>query len=290
MHCFFSRAILWTCLFWVGQIWVSSATVRGQSVESTTVSDVIAEVQREISLRQNNIILIEDKLNALQSQLDDLQRHYDVLTSQMNTVEGTLNEVNVSAQAFPEVLAMLQTMRIQLKVDLAGLRAKQKLLQEASPDNSAKAAIVAQKFGIAERILELARNRLDRARQLHESGSMPSTEVDSIEVEAETAALRLLELKAELEESLNGSVAGVRTNGIELAEKEARLQEVESLLTATTKVRPEIQQMEIQRQMLNEIVTAREDLRGQISRIQLEKNTETLRLKQLQAKLEELRK
>jgi hypothetical protein len=132
----------------------------------------------------------------------------------------------------------------------------------------------------------------EKAQKSHSSGIISSEELNKAKIDAETASMRVVELEAELfeakaslEESSQPTLAAIQQTGLEIAEKEARLKQVEAQLKATAEVGPGVLQTEIKRRMLGHLERERERLLSEISEQELEKRWATSALKELEAEL-----
>jgi hypothetical protein len=145
-------------------------------------------------------------------------------------------------------------MRVQLKIDLVGLRSKLRVLSEDKPDESKKqftkqTQLLEKKLGIAKRIELLSFELRDKALDQFNNGVIPLEELNKLRIEAEKASLRVVELETEiLEKEAAASewsrpvLAAIQQTGLEIAEKEARLGQVDEQLTAAIRVGREIEE------------------------------------------------
>lgn len=160
----------------------------------------------------------------------------------------------MAPESYKEVLILLQTMRVQLKIDLAGLHSKLKVLSEDKSDESREqftkqTQLLEKKLGIAKRIELLSFELRDKALDQFNNGVIPLEELNKLRIEAEKASLRVVELEAEiLEKEAAASkfsrpvLAAIQQTGLEIAEKEARLGQVDEQLAAAIRVGREIEE------------------------------------------------
>lgn len=204
-------------------------------------------------LLQKTLGGMESQFEIKRSMLKKIEVEIDVLQDSRGKIDDFLFEANVTPQSFPTLVAMLQSTRIQLKIDLAGLNARQNLLREAIQSPPADLKLKQRKLEIALKMRGLAAQRLEQAKRLHAAGTLAVTELSSIEEELQNAELRVLEMEdAMLESSQTVGDMNLQA-GIELAEKEARLAAVESMLQATAGSRDAVQRAEAEARELQQL-------------------------------------
>ncbi len=254
--------------------------VFGQAKLFKDVPTKVLEVENE--QRKSELALMEQRLAAANKNLSRLQSEMETLVAELATSEQQIAESGVVPQAYTEVLVLLQTMRVQLKIELAGLKARQDFLRGTKPIESATQAeqvgFLEKKRAIAIRIRDLALEMAEKAEKSRQSGVISLEELAKIKIESENASLKVIELEAELAERKAAlyqlsqpPMAALQQTGLEMAEKEARLQQVESQLKATAEKGPELLQAEIKRRMLGHLEQERDRLLAEISKQELER-------------------
>lgn len=257
-----------------------SSPAMSQSIQykDATKDAIVGEIEQLKSQLEE----MERRLAAHNGDLKILQGEMEQLVEELAKREREFAESGVAPQAYADVLVLLQTMRVQLKIDLAGLRARQEYLRSVKPAGSGprdeQLMAVEKKLDIARRIRGLAEAMVEKAEKSRQSGVMSLDELNKIKVDAENAAMRVVELELErtecvyaLREVSQPTLDAIQQTGLEIAEKEARLNQVESQLKATAEKGPELLQTEIKRRMLNQLEQERERVLAEISKQELEK-------------------
>jgi chromosome segregation ATPase len=208
----------------------------------------------QLESRKKELESIEQKRPALIQQLEAIQIEIESATKERIERDQAIARSTVAPESHKEVSTLLQTMRVQLIIDLVGLRSKLRVLSEDKPDESKKqftkqTQLLEKKLGIAKRIELLSFELRDKALELFNNGVNPLEELNKLRIEAEKASLRVVELEAEiLEKEAAASewsrpvLAAIQQTGLEIAEKEARLGQVDEQLTAAIRVGRQIEE------------------------------------------------
>ncbi len=260
---------------------LSSASVPGQTV-------LIQDDEAVIEKHRQAVMALQTKRDQRIEQLRGLEAEIDRRSSMVGQLEQTLFDANLSMQSYPEVLAMLQTMRVQLKVDLAGLRTRQKMIREFYPVDDKEDQVNQKKLAIAESMLELAQQRVERAELLVEKGTIPTSDLSAAQIELRQAELRVLESQSTILHARQQSTQDNREIVIELSEKEAKLTEVESLLKSAAEARSTIREIETLQQANRRMETETQNVSAALATLQDELITRSEKLKQLEAELSKL--
>ncbi|MFN7576271.1 MAG: hypothetical protein ACK5SA_14575 [Planctomycetota bacterium] len=241
-----------------------------------------AYLEEQLEAGQNRLARIDREQKQRAADLSVLQAEIDRIGAESAGREQKFAESGVTSDAYSEVLVLLQTMRAQLKIDLAGLKAKQEFLRGLTPADAAKQAyqlvFLRRKREVALQIRELSLATLERTEQGQKRGIMSIDEVNQAKVDSANADLRVIELEgqleqlqAELEDANQPALAEIQKTGLEIAEKEARLGQVEIQLKATAEVSPKVVETEIARRMLSNLDAERERLLDEISVNEIDK-------------------
>jgi multidrug efflux pump subunit AcrA (membrane-fusion protein) len=203
----------------------------------------------------------------------------------------------VAPESYKEVSMLLQTMRVQLKIDLAGLHSKLKVLSEDKSDDSKRhltrrAQLLDKKLEIAMRIESLTLKLRDEAKLLFEKGVISREELHKLMIEAETASLRVVELQAEIleleaaaSESSRPVLAAIQQTGLEIAEKEARLGQVDEQLAAAIRVGREIEESDQILRRIDGMEQKRDTLKRKVEELELKVKQRLETIKELEEEL-----
>jgi ABC-type Na+ efflux pump permease subunit len=212
------------------------SSVNAQSVQPNPLPKAAA-IERTITIFQRRLAE-ELKLN------NDAGEKLKELVAQQAEVVKQQDSVGVSPESFPEIMKNLQSQRIQLMIDLAGLDARRKVLVEAREEitNDTNNEVLKPLL----EMIEIEKERLQRAENLHAEGTKPKAEVLSAKRGVLAAEVQLAEAKSRQSSSLTGERinANLLDTSLEHAEKQARLDTTKTLLETLTQSRSFVQETE----------------------------------------------
>jgi hypothetical protein len=291
---FFARFHVGLVICWAAAMLLLADQASAQSDKYKEATKVQLEEQLEAG--KSRLARIDRDQKQRAADLSLLQAEIDRIGVELAGREQKFAESGVTSNAYSEVLILLQTMRAQLKIDLAGLKAKQEFLQGLKPADAAKQAhqlvFLEKKRQVALQIRGLALATLEKTEQGQKRGVMSIDEVNQARVDSANADLRVIELEgqiaqleAELEDANQPVLAEIQRTGLEIAEKEARLGQVEIQLKATAEVSPKVVETEIARRMLSNLEAEKERLLDEISNNEIEKRWTLRRIDEIKEEL-----
>lgn len=248
---FLDSLIRWPLICCVCSLAMMSAAAQGQTRLREWTKERLVE---QLEYGKKELESIEQKRPALIQQLEATQTEIESATKERIERDQAIAQSSVAPESYKEVLILLQTMRVQLKIDLAGLHSKLKVLSEDKSDESREQFMkqvwfLEKKLEIAKRIELLSFELRDEAGELFNKGVISLEELNKRKIEAETASLRVVELQAEIDEKEAAALkfsrpvlAAIQQTGLEIAEKEARLGQVDEQLAAAIRVGREIEE------------------------------------------------
>ena len=192
---------------------------------------------------------------------------------------------------------LLQAMRVQLKIDLVGLRSKFKVLSEDKPDESKKqftkqTQLLKKKLEIATRIENLSFELRAKAQDQFNKGVIPLEELNKLRIEAERASLRVVELEAEIldkeaaaSEWSRPVLVAIQQTGLEIAEKEARLGQVDEQLSAAIRVRRQIEESNQIMQRVAGLQQRRDSMKESVEKLESSAKERLNLIKELESEL-----
>jgi hypothetical protein len=276
---FSDSLIRWPLICCVCSLAMMSAAAQAQTPLRDWPKERLVE---QLEYGKKELESIEQKRTALIQQLEPTQTEIESATKERIERDQAIAQSSVAPESYKEVLILLQTMRVQLKIDLAGLHSKLKVLSEDKSDESREQFmkqvwLLEKKLEIAKRIELLSFELRDQAGEFFNKGVISLEELNKRKIEAETASLRVVELQAEIDEKEAAALkfsrpvlAAIQQTGLEIAEKEARLGQVDEQLSAAIRVGREIEESD---QILRRIAGMEQ------KRDTLKRNVEELELK-----------
>ncbi|MEM7455917.1 MAG: hypothetical protein AAF456_16320 [Planctomycetota bacterium] len=179
---------------------------------------------------------IRARVDASQEDLSELMEHRESITEQFGVLlrqrENLMEQqdsAGVSENSFSEIMKSLQSQRVQLIIDLAGLEARRMALENARLESQARLNQDDLTLPL-ERLLEIQEQNLARLRELFMQGAVSPDDVNAAEQ-------RMLEAKIQLAQARGPSVGAsdslasqLLEVSLERADKSARLDKTERLL------------------------------------------------------------
>lgn len=192
--------------------------------------------------KRGNAMVIE-RLKTLASNLEMVQSEIakiDKLRAQKVVQQDSLG---FSLDSFGDIIASLQTQRVELMIDLAGLEARRDELQKIA-EAKINSDENKESLQLLQELLALSEKKLHQVEQLVQKGSAPSSEVADANREFIEAKVRLLEATTK-NRVMGATQVGPPLMAVSLdrAEKQARLEKVEVLLSQLTAGRAQIREL-----------------------------------------------
>jgi hypothetical protein len=189
-------------------------------------------LNREIAEAEFKLQSMAVEKVASEKSIEEARQRADVLSSKRESLLRKQDESGVSSVSFDEIIRQLQTQRVQLSVDLAGIEARREILVEAREsmqnDTAAESSAVVKAI---EDLLAIQKERLNLAEALSAKGSASNMEVLAAKQQLLETQIRLAE-QAHAARAKSGPPmdAELLTVSLARAETAARLNRVNQLL------------------------------------------------------------
>lgn len=255
-----------------GFVVLMGATVsQAQSAGAIQKNSRISTLQRQIETYETQIDYLEDsRANAIK-ELASLKNVYEELQKEQD-------EQGISGESFGEIVKILQSQRVELMIELAGMEARRAAIFELKKEFEKESSDVIDQLS---ELLTVEQAQLDRVKMLVERGTASRSEYQK-------AQSRMLEVKIRLAEAKRPSKSSTVLNdellnaSLNRAEKKARLEKTETLLTTFTSARKKLEKADSTRARINNstkkidrsenqlqvLNTQLDDLKGQLERLQ----------------------
>ncbi len=292
---FSDSLIRWPLICCVCSLAMMSATAQGQApLRGGVTKERLVE---ELEIQRKQFESVEQKRLALNQQLEATQIEIESATKESIELDQVIAQSCVAPESHQEVLMLLQAMRVQLKIDLVGLRSKFKVLSEDKPDESKKqftkqTQLLKKKLEIATRIENLSFELRDKAQDQFNKGVIPLEELNKLRIEAERASLRVVELEAEIldkeaaaSEWSRPVLVAIQQTGLEIAEKEARLGQVDEQLSAAIRVRRQIEESNQIMQRVAGLQQRRDSMKESVEKLESSAKERLNLIKELESEL-----
>lgn len=235
--------------------------------QSGSVSSAIQALQAEQAMLETQKQSIAAQVQELEADLDALiQTRADALKKQ--------DSIGVSAESFTDIIKALQSQRIQLTIDLAGLDARRDVLAKAQAEmeNNNLDAVLAP----LRELLLLEKKSLDRKRELFAAATVSQADVLAAQKKVLSVEVQIAEATARQKNSNFASriSSDLLSASLERAEKQARLETTNNLLekfTQSRKLVEDARSTEIQisnsRRQIDALLREVSEITSQIDRV-----------------------
>jgi len=179
----------------------------------------------------------KQKMMLEQQRLDETRHHFETAEEGLQKQFAKEADLGVSLESFPDIIRILQTQRIELMIELAGLDAKRELLAKSIDGKDSN-----QEVELLQDTYVLFAKRLASLKKLAAKGSASNTDVMSAQLSTNQAKLKLIKAKSATGDSHETAV--LLDLSLERAERKARLAKTEELLANIAKARPVLNERE----------------------------------------------
>ena len=194
------------------------------NLSASQIAQELSHVESNLGVFAQNKLAFESRLSKLQAQLEDLQNQRSELLKQQD-------KLGVSSASYDEIMRLLQTQKVQLTIDLAGIEARRDAMIEQR--ELGKKAESENNVPVAESLKELGKIQNERLRQIeamHAKGVAPQSEVLDAKQQLLEVQIRLAGLSnpnGADRQPLDGEMINI---SLSRAETVARLHKVDQLL------------------------------------------------------------
>ncbi len=251
-------AVVWVAiLVWVG---AGERPLVAQSVAPAATIGPTAEAQ----LLWSGITLMEKQLEREFSVKQDLEAKVRELEAQRLAMQEKQSDSGVSAESFPEIMKVLQTQRVDLMIDLAGLKARRAAMIEYQKTTIATASDLT--FDSLRKMLMLNNRNLELAKDRVASGEASQGSVIEIELKVLNVELQI----AQATQARNQAQLGPEMLAISLdtAEKEARLEKTNALLESFEATRRMVDSSRMAEQELHAVKATQSQVKQRITMLE----------------------
>lgn len=233
--------------------------------------------------KEAELDLVKSQVLTQQQFTESLRQEISSLTQQRNDLLELQIEAGVSPESFPEIMRKLQTQRVDLIIELAGLKARRTAMIEfqQSTENPADKTIE-----LLEQLLAQNLKKQARCEEMFSQGLIPEGEVMKAEGDVLNAEVELARAK---QSTGNSQLAAeLLTLSLDTAEKQARLDQTLLMLKSITETRQSVAEGEavkeklrllkpnlesaenLLKQILAEAATREKELQQEIKKLKLE--------------------
>ncbi len=201
---------------------------------------------------------VEKQLQVLATQIDQSQHELDMArTKHEELIRDKGPNAGLSVSSFGEIVGYLQSQKVALTIDLAGLDARQSAIEEAAKKASQSGKHNMERQVMIDKlhqIVNVQRQKLEQAEKLRKQGSASEGDFQDAERQLLEAEIRLADATASFgqaeDSTWNQQLIAV---SLDRAEKQARLQRVEDLLAQYAATRPSVDQVNELNQVIGQL-------------------------------------
>lgn len=231
--------------------------------------------------KEAELDLVKSQVLTQQQFTESLRQEISSLTAQRNELLELQIEAGVSPESFPEIMRKLQTQRVDLIIELAGLKARRTAMIEfpQSTENPADKTIE-----LLEQLLAQNLKKQARCEEMFSQGLIPEGEVMKAEGDVLNAEVELARAK---QSTGNSQLAAeLLTLSLDTAEKQARLDQTLLMLKSITETRQSVAEGEAVKEKLRLLKPNLESAENLLKQILAEAAT---RGKELQQEIKKLK-
>jgi chromosome segregation ATPase len=219
-----------------------------------------------IANAQEQIEAHEKAIAELDSTMEPVRQQSDKLEHEIRRLQRLHFEKGISGEAFPDILRSLQTQRIQLTIDLAGLDARQKAILEYNASQSAN-PLVAEIIDLMESQVAAFDSQIEKVQQMYLNGVVSDEEIANLKNRQIDAKIQLQQTRLEYSGGLAASGDELRQIALQRAEQHARLEKTEELLQGLASAPDEFTSLERlearEKRMMDQLLELEEVRRSQ---------------------------
>jgi hypothetical protein len=257
--------------------------------------DQAAETQRRADDLRGRLRVLEDQLQLIERErqaLDDRSRKLQSSQAEMlekrSKMLDELEHLGISHASYSEVMRLLQSQRVQLTIDLAGLEARRDAIKETrgkpSDDFDPGRAEI---LGRLSKLVDLQRTRLNEAQALHQHASISAAELRDTEKQLLEAEIRLAEFSNPFQPAEQQKFHDHLMNvELERAEKMARLQKIEELLKQFSQARQVIDALSWLERQTSDAQSSHVDVEADIHRHEADIDATLQMIRNIQVQIE----
>jgi hypothetical protein len=181
---------------------------------------------------------LEAKKMRAEALFEESHQKIAKISFERDNVFRSLSELHVTSSSFPEIMRMLQTQRIQLTIDLAGIEAvEDKLMKQSAESQLQESEEVIETL---KENVELYGRYFDAIEALRKQGTASQSDVMSRKLKLNEAKVKLARATAPRKTEENDELSSV---AIEKVQKLAKLNMIEKLLAKYYRGRPVVESL-----------------------------------------------
>lgn len=186
-------------------------------------------VQQKINNLKSSIQSFEKLKEDLKQRIETYSNSLLEAESDLETLESKAEKPGISDESYSEIISTLQGSRVQLLIDLAGLDAKQKAIDSLGEQQKQKSAGSDELLEQLERMYQLQTQNMEELIALAKNGTASQRDVREASIKMIELKIRIIQERQKV--NMNPQLVDQLIQiSIEVAEKKARLEQVDQML------------------------------------------------------------
>ena len=229
-------------------IFAIASVINSSELKAQTSEPGLRQLMLEIRNAELKCQRMEDRLEEIKKDRVSSAKRLAELREQREKGLKQQDKIGVSADSYSTIITTLQSKRVDLLVDIAGMEARENTIKKIRREMEAGGADVISQL---EKLVEIQKSNLQSVAQRYKVASASKSEVNAAESKLLEIEIRLTEAKRQSKSSALLDDIFVKST-LDHAEKKARLEMTESLLNSFAQSRKNLEQQIALRQELDQ--------------------------------------
>ena len=236
------------------------------SICAQSIAPPVNKKELKSSLFKQDVNRLSREIEKVRARLDQAERQKaEIRELHFESIERQ-SKIGVSPESYSQVVSFLQLQNVELRIDIAGLKARTEKIVELQKEKTASSDVVKH----AAELVELLQKKYEsEVVSRFKQGELPASSLTDAKAQLLQAKLNLAQSKAKLKSDGKSSV--LLDLSLELAEKEARLDSVKGLLTQITSSYGEIDKSNQYKKEVSRIDEVNSDLMKTLQELEIKR-------------------
>lgn len=235
-----------------------SENANPKAAQIAHIKALIAKEKPIIEMFQNSLSQMREKWSVVSPQEEEIKK-------ELQAIENKLSNTEIDASQ--TVIELLLARRIELILEVEGLRLREQLLaKQAAKDREAQVDSLQKLIEVKQKKFAINDQLFTGLTRMHERGSVSSNELSVAEMKRLESELELVEAKNQLIQATESSPELSRVS-MELLIKQSQLKQVESFIEETKKNQENANKRAELRSKLSSLRAVREAGRSDVLRV-----------------------
>jgi len=206
-------------------------------------NEVSAQAAAEPSSKSQASEFVKKEVKRRQMRIEAAQNQLSIVTKEIDKEVDSLRKKSISDIAYEDVFRMLQLQKVELTIELEGLGARMSLLNEKAASTGEENDVVDSQREILQRYVANQKKVHQTLQKLAAKGAANVVDVAQAETLLAEAELRLKEFDVKSKQTSPKYVEALFETTLAVAERKAKLQAVEKLLSSHVESRKQVSEL-----------------------------------------------